>query len=242
MKYIVCISLLLFFFFSLRTADGLTMSNSRWILQFGNLNSGAGTPSNANYKLGVTIGQTAAGLFTGTNYKVRSGFQYIKTIIPFSFSISSRLIDFGELTASTPVTRTNTLTISHGSAFGYTVTASESSQLLSPGIGSVIPDTTCDGGTCTQTTAALWSNPLTYGFGYRCDNLVGTDCDSGFSTANYYKQFADASAQETPGTVMTGTGVSRNKQAQITYKVNISNTQPAGQYRNVVSFIATPGF
>ncbi len=218
------------------------MSNSNYILRMSNLNSAAGNPSGSGYKLGVTVGQTAPGLYSGTNYKVRAGFQYIKSIIPFAFSISQTLIDFGTLTAANPITRTANLTISIGSANGYSVTAFENHQLLSPAGGSLIPDTTCDAGTCSQTTAAAWTSSLTYGFGYRCDNTTGTDCSTDFSGSTFYKQFADNSISEAPQTVMTGANVGRNKISQVTYKVNISSTQAAGFYNNAITYIATPKY
>ena len=223
-------------------AYALTMSNSNYILQMGNFNMASGKPTGDNYKLGFTAGQTAPGLFTGTNYKVRSGFQYIKSIISFAFSVSSTSIDFGVLPPTEPVTRTNNLTISNGSANGYAVTASENHQLLVAASGALIPDTTCDNGTCTQSSSSDWTNTLTYGFGYRCDNITGTDCASGFATSALYKQFADNSLGETAQNVMNGANVGRNKQATITYKVNISNTQAAGLYTNVITYIATPTF
>lgn len=218
------------------------MQNINYILRMANLNTAAGKPENENYKLGITVGQTAPGLYTGDNYKVRAGFQYIHSIIRFSFSISSLLIDFGVLDPTTPVTRTNTLTVSNGSAFGYSVTASENHELLVPASGQLIPDTTCDDGTCTQSTSAAWASNLTYGFGYRCDNITGTDCASGFSTSTFYKQFADASKSEAPVAVMSGTNVGRSKKVQITYKVNVSTSQAAGLYTNVITYIATPTF
>lgn len=225
-----------------RFATAENMYNSNYIIQMGNLNSAAGKPSNSNYKLGVTVGQTAPGLSTGTNYKVRAGFQYISSIIRFRFSISTLLIDFGALTPTNPVTRSNLLTISNGSAYGYSVTAFENHPLQDDAQGRTIPDTTCDTGLCTQSTSALWNNTLTYGFGYRCDNVSATDCASGFSTANFFKQFSNAAANETPESVMNGTNVGRNKQVQITYKVNVSGTQEAGFYKNVITYIATPTF
>lgn len=233
---------LFFILYSAPTALAFTMSNGNWIIQMGNLNTAAGKPSNSNFKLGVTVGETGRGLYTGTNYTVRAGFQYIHSIIRFRFSISSLLIDFGTLTPTNPVKRTNTLTISNGSAYGYVVTAYENHQLLIPANGSVIPDTTCDTGLCTETTAASWpdSSILVYGFGYRCDNLSGSDCVS-FPTDNY-KQFADDSKGETPQTVMSSLNVGKNRQAQITYKVNISGTQAAGRYSNIITYIATPTY
>lgn len=227
--------------FNLSEAKALTMSNSNYILQWGNLNTAAGTPTSADYKLGVTVGQIAPGLFSGDNYKVRSGFQYIHSIIKFRFSITETLVDFGVIEPGTPVLRTHSLIVSNGSAYGYSVYATESAQLRVPSLGAIIPDTTCDNGSCTESTSAEWSSALTYGFGYRCDNETGTDCASGFST-DFYKQFADSSLNETGQAVMTGTNVGKNKRVRITYKVNISNVQPAGLYHNIVTYVATPTF
>lgn len=221
-------------------ADAQMMRNDTYILKWGNFNPFAGKATGSQRTLTFTGGQNAIGLYTGTNYKVRAGFQYIYSIIPFTFSISSIEINFGALTAGEPITRTNNLTVSNGSAFGYQVTASENNALRVLSTGEDIPDSTCDSGTCTETTAAAWTSPLTYGFGYRCDNLSGTDCSSDFATSTFYKQFADLEKNETPQVVMSSLNVGKSRQIQITYKVNISATQPAGGYQNIVRYIATP--
>jgi hypothetical protein len=223
-------------------ASAFTMSNLNFILQMGNLNSFSGSKSNSQFKLNDTGGQLAPGLFSGTNYKIRSGFQYISSIVRFKFSIISTYIDFGVVTPTNPVTRTNELVVSNGSANGYQVSAFENHQLLVPASGALIPNTSCDAGTCTTTTSAAWTSTLTYGFGYRCDNVIGTECATGFSDPTYYKQFADNSANQTPQAVMVGTTAGYNKRVQITYKVNISGTQVAGSYINLVTYIATPTF
>lgn len=227
---------------SLSGVAAQTMSNSNFILRFGNFNTAAGKGSTGGFTLNLTVGQTAPGLYTGTNFKVRAGFQYIMSIIPFSFTISQTNIDFGPLSPTIASTRTNTLTVSNGSAFGYTVTASENHRLLVASSGQMIPDTTCNSGACNTTTAALWNDPNTFGFGYRCDNLSGTDCDPQFlppTNDNFYKPFA---ASPSAVAVMSSTNVGRNRQAQITYRLNISNTQAAGLYTNTINFIATPSF
>ncbi|MBI4091723.1 MAG: hypothetical protein HY427_00755, partial [Candidatus Levybacteria bacterium] len=90
------------------------------------------------------------------------------------------------------------------------------------------------------TTAAAWTSPLTYGFGYRCDNVSGSDCSSAFATTNFYKQFASEEAVEPAQVVMSTSNVGRNRQGKITYKINISASQPAGIYQNVIKYIATP--
>jgi galactitol-specific phosphotransferase system IIB component len=237
-----CLVMVFIFMANAHPVTALTMTNDDYVLQMSNLNTAAGNSEGANNKLGITVGETAPGLFSGSNFKVRSGFQYIHSLIPFSFTISNTLIDFGILSATNPVTRAHTLTVSNGSAYGYAVAVSENHQLLAEASGQLIPDTTCDNGSCNESTAAAWSSTLTYGFGYRCDNVTGTACASGFGTSTHYKQIADSSKSETAQAVMSNVNVTEGDQVQITYKVNISGTQAAGQYGNVLTFIATPTF
>ena len=217
-----------------------SMSNSNYIIRFPNLNSFAGKPTNSQYKLGITGGQTAPGLYSGTNYKIRAGFQYVLSSLPFSFSISSLFIEFGPITPGAPVTRTNTLTVSNGSAYGYTVLASEDHPLRVNASGFSIPDTTCDSGTCTEQASSAWTSLTTFGFGYRCDNINGADCQSGFTNSNNYRQFASSESAELAFPVMRGLNRGRNMQSQITYKINVSTTQAAGEYQNFITYIAVP--
>lgn len=219
----------------------VVMKNASYIIRMGNLNTAAGKSTGTGGKLNITVGELGPGLYSGANYKVRAGFQYISSIIPFAFSISTNTIDFGTLSPTNPLTRTNILTVSNQSAGGYVVTASENHQLLVPGSGAIIPDTTCDAGTCTETTSSAWTSTLTYGFGYRCDAVTTDYCAAGFSDSTYYKQFARADTSETAQTVMSG-ATGRSQQSQITYKLNISATQVAGFYSNVVTYIATPTY
>ena len=236
----------IFLYLALYTAaaDAQTMSNSQYIIQMGNFNMSAGRPSGSGYALLNTLGQTGPGLFSGSGYKVKSGFEYILSYIPFRFSMNIIFIDFGQIIPGTPVLRSNTLTVSNGSAGGYTVTVSQNRNLTSDSYGTQIPATTCDSGSCDPNTAALWNSPLTYGFGYRCDNLSGTPCtDTNFLTTNYYKPFiASPSAVAVMSGTTPGAKVGRNFKVQITYKVNVSALQRAGLYTNLINYIAAPTF
>lgn len=217
-------------------------------IQFPNFNSGAGVPTSTNFKTSGTLGQTAAGLFSSTNYKVKSGFQYIKTIIPFSFSISNISVNFGILTPGTPETRTATLTVKAGGAGGYSVKARENHPLQIVGSATYIPNTTCDAGTCTKNQAQAWVLNSTYGFGF---NMSGDDIPSDFINSNYFRPFANAQASEEAVTIMGKNQVTWDypnnawpweSEATITYKVNVSGTQPAGTYTSIVKFTAIPAF
>jgi hypothetical protein len=240
-KLLFCLILnVLFHAFTLSQTHAQTMTNGNFNVQGGNFNSFSGAASNPQgNKVSFTSGETGSEGFTGSNYKIKAGFQNINSSTSFTFSISSTSLNFGDLKPGEPVTRTNLLTISSNSAPGYSVKASENHepQVLN---GASIPDTTCDNGSCSQTTAAVWSSPLTYGFGYRCDNKLSSGCSPDFSQTDSFRQFSNSSNKEEPVDIMQGIGTKLSHQSQITYKINIPNTQPAGMYQNSILYIAVP--
>jgi len=219
------------------------MKSSDYELQMPNLNFAAGNVSSTEYKLGFTGGQLAPGEYSRSGYKVLAGFWYLKTIIPFTFSISNQLIDFDVLSVGIAKTATTDLTVSAGGAGGYQVTAEENHQLMVPTTEAIIADTTGDNGDISESNAGTWAQNTTYGFGY---TLHGNDVPTPFPTAgpagSYYKQFADISKKEMPQVVMSSIQVGKNRTATVTYKVNVSASQAAGRYRNVIMFIATPTY
>ena len=231
-----------------RQAQALRMSNSQYNIQ-SEVNPFGGKATGTAETVTLSGGQSQR-LYSGTNYQVRAGFQYIYSVIPFAFSISTTDVNFGRLVPGEPITRENTLTVSNGSATGYQVTLEEDHPLRMSSANAPaspieagradIPDTTCDAGTCSHTMAATWTSPLTYGFGYRCYNLSDTDCGSAFTSVDFYKQFPNAQASESPQVVMSSTRVGRKKQAKVNYKVNIPATQAVGIYQNIIKYIATP--
>jgi hypothetical protein len=158
----------------------------------------------------------------------------------FTFSLSEPLIDFGILSATNPITRTTTLNVlSPGS--GYQVFTFSNHVLLS-NKNSAIPDTTCDNGSCSELTASLWENNLTYGFGFRCDSLSPNLCPDDFKNENTFRQFSDRGKNERPLPVLQSNLPTKNHEARITYKVNTSGTQAKEAYENTVTYIAVPNF
>ena len=217
------------------------MESNSYKIRWPNLNMTSGSKSSSNYNILDTLGQTAPGEYDSTGFKVKAGFPYIKTIIPFSFTISDLSIDFGTLVPGvfpSPLP-TNTLTISSGGAAGYSVTAIEDRPLTAQSGTATIPDTTCDSDGCSETTAGVWTNTAKYGFGY---NLNGNDVPAAFADSTYFKQFADASQSETAQIVMSSSNVGKSRTATVTYKVNIAATQTAGDYENNITYVATPSY
>lgn len=214
------------------------VTSPNYIIQMPNFNSGAGIPTSSNYKVSSTIGQTVAGLFSSAGYRVKSGFQYIYSIIPFSFTVSSTSINFGHLIAQTPSTATNTLTVSSGGAGGYQVKASEGSPLKIDSTATTIPDTSCDT-SCSETTAGVWTSTSRYGFGF---NMSGDDIPADFTDTTYYRQFANRAGAESAQIVMSSIYVGASRQSTVTYKVNISGVQQSGTYNNIITYTAIPSY
>jgi len=158
---------------------------------------------------------------------------------PMSFSLSTALIDFGPLSPNNPTLRTNTLSIINKGT-DYTIQASEDHPLKSID-NAVIADATCDNGACSEQNEALWASNLTYGFGFRCEDVEGKDCKDS-ANLNFYKQFANTSKHEIPQIIMTGRQSSLEKKGQITFKLNTSGTQKRGNYSNTVTLTAAPNY
>lgn len=147
---------------------------------------------------------------------------------PFSFSVSQNILDFGVLQATNPVIRK--LTLSLDSSRGYHVlTAADHSLRMDA--TEIIPDTTCDNGSCSDITPALWTNTLTYGFGYHSDSMEPAT----------FRQFPNSSQNEAPAELIRGS-FAKNRELNVTHKINISNTQSKGSYTNTLFYIATPDF
>ena len=242
MKWITISLFFLACFFYAPKVQAFTMENDNFIIHMGNFNMLSGQSENSSYKLTQTIGENAPGYYTGNNYKIRAGFSVSgrRSLGALSFSLSQNEIDFGILSATNPVIRSTNITVS-SLASAYQVLGSEDHSLLSAS-NAVIPDTTCDNGSCTDVTASEWKNTLTYGFGYRCEDVEGIACVNDFSTPDYYRQFADRSRSETPQPIMLSDDPSSKDEAKILYKVIIPGTQQTGSYANEITFIAAPTF
>lgn len=163
-----------------------------------------------------------------------------KTNSPFFiFYNDSSLIDFGIISPTDPVIRTQTISIIPDSLSGYTIQVYENRELKNN--ESKIPDTNCDTN-CTQIKADVWQSVLSYGFGFNCSNIIESDCNSDFSNETMFKPFANDSLREAPQVVMLGTKEANKREANITYKVNIANTQKLTNYTNTITYIAVPNF
>lgn len=241
--------------------SAVNLNSPQFTIQAPNVNIGGKKQSSDHYSVDTTLGQVAANEFHSNGYIVKAGFQYIRSIIPFTFYISKTNINLGTLLPNDPNTDSAVIRISFGSAGQYIVTAIEETPLTNFGSGEFIPNTTCDSGTpCTKSSANIWDSSSSYGFGY---NMDGEDVPVDFGGLTYFRPFANRSATEDPEVVMTSGNITLNitptpnptiapnptgtprditHEATITFKGNVSPIQGAGSYQAVINFVATPSF
>ena len=219
----------------------INMDSEQYRIQGGNINIGAKDATSQTYSLSTTLGQTAAAQFEAQGYLVKAGFQYIHSIIPFSFSVSNSQISLGTIKPESPAKAVATLTVSFGGAGEYQVTAVEEGPLRTLDESNVIPDTKCDTGsdTCTESKSAKWTNNKQYGFGY---SMKGDDVPSDFVSSDHYRPFADSSQKENPVVIMQSNNVIKKRQSEMTFKTNISRSQQVGIYQTIINYVAIPSF
>ncbi len=216
--------------------------SASYTIQFGNFNITSGEKSSATYTVTDTVGQTGAGPYGAIgsgSYFVGGGFQYIYPLRDFEFSLSSLSIDLGTLIPGVHANGSHTMTVTTRGASGYTVYAYADHGLRHQDGVTIIPHTTCDAGTCTTSTAALWSNQAIPGFGY---NMTGQDIPTDFTTSSYFRPFADESLAQPMQVVMSSPDLALDNVATITYKAGIPGSQAAGSYSTVVNFVAVPAY
>ena len=193
---------------------------------------------------GVNSGTTACGASTSVNS---------------TFST----VPFGTPGLNTFYTIAHDLQVSTNATSGYAVTTVASNQMGLNGAAcagdagvanNCIPDTTCDGASCTHLAAAVddWETNTNNGFGYSLDSTDGTDaawewdgtsgtCD-GAGTDFCAAQFADAEGSQSPVSIMSNIGPVNSKNIYVCYRLSIGALQPAGYYYNKVKYTATPTF
>lgn len=217
------------------SAHAQTMSNQDYIIKLQDLDTIPADTLNTQPKLEAKT--LNSNISEGVNFKVKSGFDNVS--LPFSIYLSADSVNFGELVPTNPIVRTVHLKVNNAPSYGYSVLAFQDHALKSN--ESAIPNTTCDNGLCDEKTSENWTNILTYGFGYRCGNLQGFDCDKSFLMPNFYKHFSDSSLNQSPQAIVRGESL-KDQEARISYKVNISGTQTKGVYLNTITYIAVPNF
>lgn len=153
--------------------------------------------------------------------------------LPLGITLSSENINFGKVTSGEPIVRTQKINIFSKGKKGYSVFTAQNHGLSSSS-NIQIPNTSCDSGSCTSVLSDKWNLPLTYGFGYTCENRE--TCNDSLQEG-LYRRFASLESDESYAVILNGIGTT---ETNIVYKLNISPTQAEDSYNNTVYYILTP--
>ena len=152
------------------------------------------------------------------------------TLTQTRVSFSQPYLSFGFLIPGEPVLRTDTLQVQTTHNKGTTVFIMKDNPLQS--VSALIPDTSCDNGSCSVTQASVWASPLTFGFGFRCENSAA--CTRDFTQENTFRPISHT----VPVPVLKTTN--QTETATLIYKLNIPSSQPPLPYTNNLTYFVIP--
>jgi hypothetical protein len=144
-------------------------------------------------------------------------------------------VPFGIISPNTFYQGCQDLIVSTNAGNGYSVTVQESSAMRTVDGRFSIPDTTCDGGTCTESAAAAWTNATKNGLGHTCFNQLNHDCNAVYSSGTNFRQAANLAAGETAQSVMSSS-TAATATGRVKYRLSTSAAQPAGAYTTIISY------
>lgn len=174
-------------------------------------------------------------------------------------------VPFGSLSAANTFTNgAHDLEVSTNAADGYSVTVGANDQMGLAGVActgdvgeanNCIQDTICDSPACDHTSTNVndWETAGNNGLGYSLESSDGNNnaeweydgtsgnCD-GTGEDFCAAQFADSEDGQTGQQIMSDNGPVDSENIYICYRISISGTQPAGNYYNTLTYIATPQF
>lgn len=214
------------------------MSNDSFILDLNSPQQGSQNTSKSTKVDQISIPSDDSENFIQENgFTARLSYDSETKRLPLTITISNTTLNFGEIKPGEPLTRTHSITVEPGATPNYQILASEDHDLTSETNGH-IPNTSCDSGNCTQYIADLWTNPLTYGFGYRCNSIQGGLCGKEFTT-DFFKRYANTAAGELPVPLASG-ALPQTGKLVIDDKINIPGTQTMGGYQTTIKYILVP--
>ena len=135
---------------------------------------------------------------------------------------------------------------------GYAVTVIENDQLSINGEHSTeLSDTDCDNGSCTHTTSDEWSSDTSdSGFGFSIQNIDAdtvpfqyTTSDSPCTGTFCARQIPSTADSDSALTVMSNSSTpSSTEDIYMCYRLVASTSQPAVDYENALTYVATATF
>lgn len=153
-------------------------------------------------------------------------------------------VPFGSLPINSFVNAAHTMVVSTNAVNGYVVTVQQNRQMgLNGGVAPVIPNTTCDSGTCSFTTNSNWTTASGHpGLGYSLQSVNGASVPFTAGANFSSKAFPSSLSGQPAQIVMYGGSVADAQSANLCYRISVDANQAAGAYENQITYTATASF
>jgi len=152
-----------------------------------------------------------------------------------TISLDGSQVEFDPLTPTNPLIRSRNLAISTKGGNGYSALIYLGKPLTS-GSGSIIQNTSCDDGACTDSYSSPWTSSLTYGFGFRCE--ITNTCKLSFPYENSFSSLPIYPMNRLID-IKYDYNVS-NSLIKLIFKLNTSGSQVPGNYSSQVHYLIMP--
>lgn len=174
--------------------------------------------------------------YDGLNEPPYHGTWYVGMISALEVSISDYDIDFGTIEpGSLPTNQQNTITVQTGASHGYVIYTSTIQQMTH----TLYPTVTIPNWTGTNSSPTIWTTGE--GFGYSTDDYTLTGGTPDRFSGPKYAGFSQTGPGD-PVADRDGPTTSSDGQNTITYRLGVSQTQPAGSYSTTVLFVVVPEY
>jgi hypothetical protein len=187
----------------------------------------AGGQTSTNYQLTSAGGESIAGQSASSSYKLGQGYaaQLEKSL---ELTVSSGTFALGSLTPGTPVTSDVTVSVLTD-APGYGVAVQQDGPLTS---GS----NTITGISGSVGSPAAWSNGTTKGLGFTLLSASATPLDAKWGTGSAFAAYPSSAT-----TIYSRTGFSGGATDNLVVrtKLDVTASQPTGNYANQVTWVGT---
>lgn len=148
-----------------------------------------------------------------------------------SAASTATTVPFGTITAGTPAYVAQILSVSTNADTGYTVTGYQDGALRKS-----------NGTTITSFSTTPAEQNGNNGFGFSLASASGTTASFLYNDSSNTLRASGFGTSTSPSTIMSNTAAANSDSIRVLYIVRVGSTQATGDYRNVVTYIATASY
>lgn len=173
-------------------------------------------------------------------YLVKTGYQYADSLENHLIvSLKGANIDFSNIHPNTPKASSIEISSSFPGVNKFQVGMIGEDRLKTMD-ANYLEAAKCGAGKnkCSIYQARAWESNSIYGLGYNLESGLLPD----FIDQNYFRPLSSSTNKDEPIYFEPDLNLKNQEKLNINFKINISSTQPKGNYKSIINFIISPPF